>query len=420
MNFDENYNFLLNKLMQLDNLNKLELSDLLHLAKDIEMEYKNLNLVVKRNANSLYGVSASAFFSLKDVDIAEDITTVSKHFACIVDIGINKFFVNWGDTELKIIQEFYPNVIRLKQFDYVPNTRKDICVYGDTDSRYCDLEQIYDLLIIDDEGTSIKIPDSDKELSDFATFLVKRFINDVIKTVIETDCKKRNGRIGYLRMSHEVTTKKSIFYKRKKYILTQIWKDGKFLKEPKFKFQGVEIKKGSMSNKAKKILSKLIHKFLIDNMSVDDLRQECLKIYSYIKQKKEVDFIYQISSVSGLDDIKLVNDKYVSDKNHIQMQIALSWLNFIKQNDLTKDFFPPFEGQKMNFYYCNNSEFKVIGIPDDVKFKNVPNLPEPDWNKMINNVLLKPLLRYILEKETIEDEDCEYFLLGVKQFNFFK
>jgi hypothetical protein len=72
----------------------------------------------------------------------------------------------------------------------------------------------------------------------------------------------------------------------------------------------------------------------------------------------------------------------------------------------------------MNYYYTNDEKYKVIGVPDDVDINKVPGLPEPDWNRMLNTNLLKPLLKYIYDKEEIEDDDIEHFLLGIKQWNF--
>ena len=419
MDFSERYNELSKSSNNLDNLLLHDLELFLHDAKDIQMEYKNLQLVVKADANSLYGVSASQYFSLQDVDIAEDICGTGKHFAVSVDHSINKFFVNWGDEELRIIQKFYPDVLRLRKFtEYVPDTRNDICVYGDTDSRYCDTEMIYNLLIT--ENGPMKLPESDKELSDFVIFMMDNFLNSVIKKTIDDDCIYRNARIGHLKMNHEVTTRKCVFQKKKKYIMTCICEDGKLLNKPKLKFKGVELKKGSMSPKAKKILGKLMDKYLLDGYDTSKLRTECIKLITYIKQRKDKDFIYQISTVSGLKNItKSDANIYSSDKNHIQMQIALSWYNFIEKNKLTKEYRKPFEGQKMKYYYCSeNSEYKVMGIPDDVEINNIPGLPEPDWNKQINNVLLRPLLRYTFDKDTILDEDIINFLLGAKIWKF--
>lgn len=419
MDFSDNYNILVNKTKDLSKYTYDELVKLLHEAEDYQKQYKNLQLVVKCNSNSLYGVSASIWYSLNDFDIAEDITMSAKHFAVIVDVAINNFFVNWGENELNIIKEFYPKVTKIRKFtEYVKDTLNDLCVYGDTDSRYIDLEKIYSFLEVDE--IPMKLPDNNKEISDFAIFIVHNFIDEIIKKTIENDCNYRNAKQGFLKMNHEVTTKKCIFQKKKKYILTKIWEEGLFLENPKLKFQGVELKKGGSSPRAKKILAKLVDKYLLDNYDKASLRTECIKLINYIKNRKEKDFIYLISSVSGLKEIsKNEQNIYTSDKNHIQMQIALSWMNFINDNNLHGDYKFPFEGQKMNYYYCNeNSKYKVIGVPDDININKVPGLPEPDWNKMINAVLLKPLLRYILDKDKIEDYDVEHFLLGLKQWKF--
>jgi DNA polymerase elongation subunit (family B) len=423
MDFSDNFNQLKEKNNNLSEYTNEYLQELLLEAEDIQQQYKNLQLVVKANANSLYGVSASIYYSLHDVDIAEDICGTGKHFGVIVDRAINKFFVNWGEKELKIIQEFYSQVVKLRKFtEYVPDSKNDLCVYGDTDSRYIDLGKIYTFLLTDESGISIKFPDNDKELSDFGIFLVNKFINSIIKITIEEDCKYRNGKIGHLRMTHEVTTRKCAFIKKKKYIMSVIWKDGLFLDSPKITFKGVELRRGSSAPRAKKILSKLVDKYLLENYDLAQLRIECIKLINYIKQRKEKDFIYLITSVSNLKEItkNLDTNIWSSNKNHIQMQIAMSWLNFIEENKLHGQYKPAFNGQKMNYYYCleESSNIKVIGVPDDVDINKVPNLPEPDWNRMINATLIKPLLRYISPKQNITDTDIEHFLLGVKQYDF--
>ena len=423
MDFSEKYHQIKRISENLSTLSNEELLNFYSDANAAKSEYENFQLVVKRNSNSLYGVSASIFYSLVDFDVAEDITMTGKHFAVIVDKAINKFFVNWGEKELEIIREFYPNTIRLRKFtEYKPDTKNDLCVYGDTDSRYIDLEKIYSLIIYDDNGVErgMKVPKDDKELADFGVFMSTRFINEIIKKTIDSDCEYRNAKKGYLKMNHEITTRRCVFRKKKQYIMTAIWKDGKLLSKPKLVFKGVELKKGGTSPRAKKILGKLIDKYLLEGYTNDMLRDECLKLIKYIKARKEKDFIYSISSVSGLKEIKKDTDGiYKSDKNHIQMQIALSWMNFITKNDMTENYQLPFEGQKMNYYYCDESSgYKVIGVPDDVNINLVKGLPEPNWNRMINDTILKPLLRYIYEKEEIDEIDVEHFLLGIKPLVF--
>lgn len=420
MDFSDNYNRLVSLTADLSKYSDVELENLLHKANDIYNEYDNLQLIVKRNANSLYGTSASIYNSLVDFDVAEDITMTGKMFTVAVDRSINKFLVNWSEAELIVIKQFYPDIVRLRKFtEYKQDTVNDVCVYGDTDSRYIDLEFIYTLLIKADDKPML-LPDDNKELSDFALFLVNNFFNKIIDDTINEICEYRNARKGYLKMTHEVTTNTCVFIKKKKYILSVIYDKGKFLSKPKLKFKGIELKRGSSAPRAKKILTILLNKYLLDNFSIDMLRLELLKIIQYIKQAKNRELIYQITSVSGLKNISKVNGKFVSNKHHIQMQIALSWMNFIEQgnSDSKKNYKPPFEGQKMNWYYTLNPNFPVIGVPDDVNIMTVPNLPEPDYNRMIEMSITKPFLRYIIDKPEINPEDISNFLLGAVQLKF--
>lgn len=417
MDFSEayrNYKEKVERAIQSGNIN--DIIDLLEEGEIRKDEYHNMELVVKADANSLYGVAASDYFSLVDYDMAEDITNTGKSYLIVMDIAINKFFTTWGNNldNLKKIQEFYPQCTGLINFtEYKPDTINDICVYGDTDSRYIDFGKIYELL----EGIDFpaNTHEGNDELSNFVTFTMKNIINPVIEKCIEEETEYRNHRKGFLIMEHEVTGRKSVYQKKKKYVVTQIWKDGKLLKEPKLKVTGVELKKGELAPRMKKILSVLVNKFLIEDYDEDMLRIECLKLMKYIKSRKEKSFIYRITSVSNLKEIyKNSEGLYVSDKTHIQMKIACSWMNFIEKNNLQKEYKAAFERQKMMYYY--DIQDNVIGVPDDVNIDKVPGLPEPNWNKMLFQTMIKPLLKYIYDdEEEFDDKTCEMFLLGVKK-----
>lgn len=401
MDFSRRYNECIEKTADLSQYSNEELLELLHEAKDVQQEYKNLELIVKRDGNSLYGTSASIYFSLVDFDVAEDITQTGKHYTCIVDTAINKWLQEWDAAELAIIQEFYPDVQSLTKL--LPT--EDICVYGDTDSRYINLGKIFELI-------GKPIPEDNKELSDFGLFLVNRFINKIIADTIREDVAFRQGNPGYMKMAHEVTTRRCVYQAKKKYVMTVIYKDGLLLDKPKLVTKGVELKKGELNKRIKKILTVLVNKYMIDNYNEEQLRQECLKIMRYIKARKEKDFIYRISAVSGLRDIvKNEEGVYTSQKTHIQMKIAMSWMNFIERNSLQQEYKKPFEGQKMYYYY--GIDGNVMGIPDDYDINNIKGLVDPDYNKMLKQILIKPLLKYIFDDNKITDTDVDNFLLGI-------
>lgn len=413
--FSHKYFELKSKVDSLD-LSSLSISELKRLKVEAELNqiiYRNFELVVKRDANSLYGSSGNQFFSLCNYNVATDITTSGKHFGLIVDRAINQFFMNWTEKEWQIIKDNFYNDLdftKCRQFtEYEPDTENDLCVYGDTDSRYIDIYMIYQLI-----GKELP-PNTDegnKELSDFSVFIDETFLRKIIADTIDADIEYRNATKGHMKMAHEVTTRNAVFQAKKKYIMSVIWKDGKLLKEPKMKYTGVEIKKGESSKRIKKIIEILIKKYLVEEVSTDKLQQEIFNLFKYIKARREKSLIYRISSVSNLKLIKFdeKQDKYICDKNYLQMQIALFWYNFVHKNkDLMLKL--PFEGQKMNFYYDINGD--IVGVPDDIDIDTVPRLPEPDWNLMIKDILVKPILKYILDKNSkiIDDNDINGFLI---------
>lgn len=400
----------------LNSLSIEELNNLLLEAKEAEKEYGNLELIVKRDANSLYGTTGSEYFSLGDYDSAEDITQTGKYYAVLVDIAINNFFVNWDENELKIIQQFYPECKSLRKFtEYQKDTENDLCVYGDTDSRYIDLEKIYKLIGIDFPENTIE---GNKELSKFGVFLMENFIDNIIKTTIDNDIKYRNATNGRLKMAHEITTRRSILQKKKKYVMNAVWKDGKFLSKNKIIYKGVEIKKGEINKNMKKIIQILLEKFIEEKSDESQIRIELIKLIKHIKKQNNKAYIYKISSVSGLNNIyKDENGVYKSDKNHIQIQIALFWYNFITQNNYLDLYKFPFEKQKMYFYYAEDpiKGKYVVGVPDDVDINSVKGLPEPNWKLMLNEILIKPILRYIKKYDKIDDKIIDNFLLDIKE-----
>lgn len=406
----------------LSTLSLEELIDLKNELSAVQNEYDGLQLVVKKDANSLYGSSASEWFELVSYNLAEDITTMAQHAGKIIDYAINNFFVNWGEVELKKIQEFYPQVKSLRKFtEYKPYTKDDVCVYGDTDSRYIDFEMIYGFMGIPMPPNT---PEGDKEYSDFVLFMGKNYIDTIIAETLRVDIEKRNATFGHLEMAHEVTCRRSIFQKKKKYILNVIFKDGKLLKTPWLKVVGVELKKGEFNKKIKKVITVLVNKFVSEFKSVDEIRDEIHKMIKYIKGRQQKDFIYLNTSVNGLSDIVRNEDKhgrvtYTSEKNHIQIQVALFWYNFIEKHKLHQEYKQPFEGQKMMYYTGIENGVKiVVGVPDDVNINLVKNLPRPDWNTMLDRILVKTMMKYVLDGEEFKDKDVEAFLLNVQKLEF--
>ena len=411
-----------------DNLSLQELEDLYDEAKGIQKQYRNLELTVKKDGNSIYGSMASIYFSLVDFKCAADITNTGKHFTVLVDHKINGFLQSWNNQQnLDIIREFYPEVYSLRNFtEYKPDTVNDVCIYGDTDSRYVDLPMIYNLLLLE-SGEPYPYPDITSEeglseLADFANHFVQKFVNMIIKDSLDYDIGFRQARPGYMKMAHEITGTKSIFRAKKNYVIPIFWKDGRRLPEVKLKTVGVEMQKGGMNPRIKKILKKLVNDYIIHNKSEEFLRQECLKLIKYIKNRGERKLIYRINGVNDLHKITFDESigKYKTDASHQGMKIALFWYNFIHENNLTDVYKPPFNGQKMYHYYDVHGN--IVGVPDDIDIDSIKGLPQPDYTRMLKDILVKNLLKYISDKrvQDIKPKDVDNFLAGIQKIKIFK
>lgn len=425
MDFLDNYNRLKSETQDLSTFSDEELEEILRVAKLREKEYDNLQLVIKRNCNSLYGSTASEYFDFCDTDIGEDITTISRHFAILVDIAINKFLTKWADDDksLQIIREFYPDTVSLKNLYYVRDTVNDVCVYGDTDSRYIDVNKIMSLLISPNGPRQLppQTPEGNKELADFASFFDEKFLNAIIKKAIDDDLEYRNGNKGHLKMAHEVTTRKSVLLSKKMYIMPLIWKDGVYFSEnPKLKYMGVSLKRGETTPELKKIIEKLVRKYLVDGLTIQEISKECRKIKSYIIKNNKKKIVCRSTSVSGVKEMTYTveNGKKIWSipKNHLQAQLVVNWANFLEENNLQDDYRLAFEKQKMYYYKTLGSDFNVIGVPDDVDIDKIPNMPPINWHEMINSQFLKPLMKCLFEypdKYEITESDCNDFLIGL-------
>jgi len=401
-----------NQKINSDNITIEELNKLRNQAESLLSEFSNLELTVKKDSNSLYGSSGNEYFFFRDYDIATDITISAKYATVIVDRAINKFFTTWADKPEIVtkIKEFYPNANLINNTNYKEYSDSDLCIYGDTDSRYIDLGYIYNKLMM------LDLPENDIELADFAVFLMENFIDKVIGDVIKKDSEYRNSYYGFLHMDHEITTRKSVFIGKKQYIMVPIWKDGKNVKRH-LKFTGVDLKKGSMSPRLKAILSHVISKYFLENYSYEELQKETIGAFKYIISKQQRSLIYKISSVN---DIKLIKwdekeQTYKSPKNHIQHKLVIFWHNFIRKGNNSDIYKPVFENQKMNWYYDINHN--VVAVPDDVDIDKVKGLPKPDYIYMLKTIFVKNILRYVteLKSKDIKMEDIEAFLSFVKK-----
>lgn len=364
---------------------------LLYDEVNAQIDYLNgMQLIAKLCCNSVYGSTASAYYRFFNLAVAEDITSMAKLAMMEVDRIINEFFNTWHlHPEIeKTIQERFGSHIKLRP------TNRDICVYGDTDSRYV----VYGI-VFDKIGYKPKNP---QEVIDFILFIEKTYMQQLIRDGLKTYIEERNGTNGFFIMELELIGGKGIYLKKKKYVMSKLWADGKYVADKGLiKATGVELVQGSTSKFVKDSMKKVIKMLLTPRTSIESVFQRMNIIVEDAKVQPPLS-LCKTNSANKYDDyvVSTYPKIVVRPKCSTQLRAAASFNHFIEKNNLL-DVFPRFiDGQKIFWYYCEKGEpYEVFGVPDGVDLADVPNPPKMDYVKQIQKLVVNPLRKYIFSED---------------------
>lgn len=370
----------------LSELSSEELVEMYETAAVKKNYYDGLQKVVKQLANSLYGACGSEFFRFYNPEVAADITTEGKMFMFVVDHAINDYYHTWADKDPeieKLLQQEFPE----KNVKLTNVKMKDICVYGDTDSRYVAYGEVM-------KAAGYK-PKTPKEACDFIVFMEKHRIQKLIADSLHDDITTRNGKLGYMIMELETIGGKGIYLVKKKYVMSLFWKDGKLVADKgKIKSTGVEIQQGSTTQFVKKSIKAVLHKLLTPGTKMSDI----YKIGVVLVDRAKSSPIDEIIMSTGISDYS----KYVkNDREYVEtikgaqahVRAAAEYNHYLYKNNLL-DKFPKFIGGKIHWYYALNKA-GVFGVPDGVMVSELPNAPEIDYDHQVDKLIINPIKRYI-------------------------
>lgn len=388
------FNDLTSKIQNTDlsTLSDEELIQLYEEAAATKEYYDGLQLVVKQLANSVYGACGSPFFRFYNPEVAGDITTEGKMFMFIVDEAINKYYHTWeSDPEIEgILKNTFPDKAdKIK----VSNVKmKDICVYGDTDSRYVAMGEVM-------KACNFR-PKTPKEACDFVVLLEKERMGKIIKDALHDDIVSRNGKEGYMIMELETIGGKAIYLCKKKYIMSLFWKDGKLVvSQGKLKATGVEINQGSTTQFVKKSIKTVLNRLLTPGSKITDI----YKIGAALVERAKAAPIDELIMVTGIGEYSkwITNDKeeivWKQSGAQAHVKAAAEYNHFIYKNGLMQTL-PKYIGGKIFWYYAKNKA-GVFGVPDGVKVSEVPGAPEMDYEHQVEKLIINPLKRYLFTSD---------------------
>ena len=378
-----------------------DLRDLYEQADASKNYYNGMQKTVKQLANSIYGACGSEYFRFYNPEVAADITTEGKLFMFVVDHAINDYYHTWKDKDPEIeelLKKEYPD----KNITLTNVKTKDICVYGDTDSRYVAYGDV-----MKSAGYKPKTP---KEACDFVVFMENNRIQKLIADSLHDYIVERNGKLGYLIMELETIGGKGIYLVKKKYVMSLFWKDGKLVADKgKIKSTGVEIQQGSTTQFVKKSIMAVLHKLLTPGTKMTDIYKMGVVLVERAKAANPDDIIMS----SGISDYKkwIINDKdtivYAAKGTQAHVRAAAEYNHFIHVNNLT-DRFPKYMGGKIHWAYALNKA-GVFGVPDGVNYSDLPGAPAIDYEKQVEKLIINPIKRYIfnsdIDKSTFGQKD---------------
>lgn len=331
----------------------------------------NRQLAYKILANSIYGVLASKYFRLFDIDLAKTITLTGQEVNKFAQFHASQFL---NEKNIKLNTEFLTKI--------EDNGNPEYILYGDTDSLFLTLgSYMIKNNLIDRNSKTFKEEAIEKTLTiakELSLALNNNYLVDLVKL--------HNIDNGYskLELKQELVADRSLFFKKKKrYAMHIVNQEGHPRDE--YAIRGIDIRRSDYPSYTKECMTKILDLILLEtNISF-------LKISEYVSQVEKAMFKLIIDGDKSIARPVSFNkglEEYDQTKIVSHIQSMVNW------NILEYDFFVT--GTKGYFY----------------KIKGVDTTKAP--KKIIDNMRnLTKSLNYISIPSEV-DKLPDYYIIDVE------
>jgi DNA polymerase elongation subunit (family B) len=356
-----------------------ELKQEIKRLEDVKEEYNGKQHSIKIFINSVYGATASIYFTGYNVFVAEAITLQGQDLIFFANEILDDYFLNKWHTDTETHKAL--GVTNVKK---VTTPRNTIVVYNDTDSTYMTFQPVLDSC--DYEGDPKEFILKMKEIK----------LDKYFKEKFDEYGKKFNTK-NIQNFELEKIAYNGLMMAKKKYILDTAWADPgiHFNKLEKLSFTGVEIVQSSTPKFVRKVLKELVN-YLFENGKELDYADAVRKLKEYKAQfvMQEPDDIAKGVSIGDYEKYVLNDRKEIvlGDKCPINVRSA-SVYNHALFNSRWKNKYNLIKtGDKIKYYYAK-SEFEVFGFPPG----NYPYefAPEIDYDRQFEKAIIEPFNRFI-------------------------
>jgi DNA polymerase elongation subunit (family B) len=318
--------------------------------------------VYKLVLNSIYGTFAQRYSPLFDIDHSASVTLT-------------------GQSVVKKASDIVYEYAKEKGYQ---GEKKDIYIYGDTDSIYVTIKPILDFL-----NRKFLV---DGEITKDAYEIVEEIDKKLNTEIIEWSKQKHNSLDPRFVFKRETICDKALFLEKKMYILHIVDKEGYKPKDP-FVYKGVELARSTLSKEVKSLIKNVVESVIL---SEDKKESDKIFVESY-RLFKEMDIV-TISKRAKVSDIEKYQSRstdfkiYKGTPMHVKGSIYYNVL--LEKYDLSHLYERITNGAKVKIFYTNKNKYniQVFSFLDTVPDEIVKDV-SPDYDKMFEKNVYPPLER---------------------------
>jgi len=345
--------------------------------ENLKDEYNGVQHSIKIFINSIYGATASIYFTGYNVFVAEAITLQGQDLILFANSILDDYFLNhWHeDTETH-------KALGLSKVNKV--LAKTVTVYNDTDSTYMTFQPV--LESCDWKGNP----------KDFILKLKEIKLDAYFDEKFEGYAKKFNTHNIQV-FELEKIAYSGLMMAKKKYILDVAWKDPGIDYKPqeKLTYTGVEIVQSSTPKFARKILKDLVNYIFVNGKKLD-YSETVQKLREYKRQfaMQDPDDISKGVSIGDYEKYVLDDRKSIvlGDKCPINVRASAVYNHILFQSKWKGKYNLIKTGDKIKHYYAKG-EFEVFGfLPGSYPYEFAPEI---DYDMQFEKIIIEPFNRFI-------------------------
>jgi len=354
-----------------------ELKSEIKRLENLKDEYNGIQHSIKIFINSVYGATASIYFTGYNVFVAEAITLQGQDLILFANSILDDYFLNHWHEDIETHK-----ALGLTKVNKI--LAKTVAVYNDTDSTYMTFQPVLDSC--DWKGNP----------KDFILKMKEVKLDKYFDEQFEEYAKRYNTHNIQV-FELEKIAYSGLMMAKKKYVLDIAWKDPGIDYKPqeKLAYTGVEIVQSSTPKFARKILKDLVNHIFVNGKKLD-YSETVQKLREYKKQfvMQDPNDIAKGVSIGDYEKYILDDRKEIAlaDKCPINVRSAAVYNHILFQSRWKGKYNLIKTGDKIKHYYCKG-EYEVFGfLPGNYPYEFAPEI---DYDLQFEKIIIEPFNRFI-------------------------